>query len=134
MHGAMKTLRTLALPALLALAACGANVEKDQAPKSPIAGNWSEVLPDDKHGMTLTFSDDGSKVSVHGRPHEDGSHGHPKATVEFNAETKVLTLTGKILDGDKAEKWVGTLGADGFSLKGGETKLKFKKGGEPHGH
>lgn len=131
MHGAMKTLRMLALPALLAFAGCSA---PEEGPKSPLAGNWSEVLPDDKPGMALTFSHDGTKVSVHGRPQADGTHTHPKATVEFDEKTMALTIQGKILDGDKADTWTGKLAGDGFVLKGDKTKLKFKQGGKPHGH
>lgn len=131
MHGAMKTLHTLALSTLLALGACSA---ADEGPKSPLAGNWSEVLPEDQKGMTLTFSHDGKQLSVHGRPREDESHSHPSATVEFDEKTMALTIRGKILDGNAAESWTGKLAGEAFVLTGGETKLKFKKGGKPHGH
>jgi len=117
----------LSLSALFLLAACGGG-------GSPMAGNWSEVRDGDKPGMTLTFDGYSDKMSVHGRPQEDGTHTHPKATYTFDAETGALTVTGRILDGDKAESWSGRLADNGFELKGGETTLKFVKGGAAHGH
>jgi len=119
--------RSLIAPfALLLVAACGSG--------NPMAGNWSEVLEGDAHGMTLTFDGYSEKMSVHGRPQPDGTHSHPKASYTFDAATGALTVSGPILEGSKEESWSGTLEGDGFALKGGETTLKFVKGGDAHGH
>ena len=125
----MKKLTLLTVPVVLALAGCSAKV-----PPGPMAGNWSEVLPDGKHGMTLTFDGYSDKMSVHGRPQEDGTHTHPKATYTYDLKTKTLVVSGRILDGANADSWTGTVEGDHFELAGADTKLKFQKGGEPHGH
>lgn len=125
----MKTISAVTFLALLSVSACG-----DGRPKSPMAGNWSEVLPGDEPGMTLTFDGYSEKMSVHGRPQADGTHTHPKATYRFDEQTKALTVTGQILDGDKGASWAGTVAGDGFQLVSGETTLTFQRGGKAHGH
>ncbi|MCK5943318.1 MAG: hypothetical protein KAI24_15160 [Planctomycetes bacterium] len=125
----MKTLRTLVLPALLAFAACGSG-----EPKNPMAGNWSEVVADGKPGMTLSFDGYSDKLDVHMRPREDGSHGHEHGTYSFDEKTGALTVNSKLIDGDKAATWTGKVEGDGFELSAANTKLKFTKGGKPHGH
>lgn len=125
----MKTSSMFALAVSLCLAACG----KD-GPKSPMAGNWSELRAGGEPGMTLTFDGYSEKMSVHGRPQQDGTHTHPKATYTFDEQTKALTVSGRILDGDKGASWSGTVAGDAFTLTSGETTLKFERGGEAHGH
>ena len=125
----MKTSSMFALAVSLCLAACG----KD-GPKSPMAGNWSELRAGGEPGMTLTFDGYSEKMSVHGRPQQDGTHTHPKATYTYDMKTKTLVVSGRILDGVNADSWTGTVDGDHFELAGADTKLKFQKGGEAHGH
>ena len=125
----MKRFSALAFSTSLFLAACGVD-----GPKSPMAGNWSEVLPDGTPGMTLTFDGYSDKMSVHGRPQADGTHTHPKATYAYDEATQALTVTGQILDGDKGASWRGKVVEGGFELVAGATTLKFERGGEAHGH
>lgn len=125
----MKSFSALAFSASVLLTACGPDV-----PPSPMAGNWSEVLADGGHGMTLTFDGYSKKMSVHGRPQADGTHTHPKATYRFDDATGALVVTGRILDGDKGDSWQGTVKGDGFELVSGATTLRFERGGKAHGH
>ena len=122
----MKSKVILSVLSLLLLVSCGSS--------NPLAGNWSEVMPGGKPGMTLTFDGSSDKMSVHGRPQQDGSHSHPKATYRFDERAKTVTVSGRILDGTKAETWTGTVAGDAMELAGADMKLKFQRGGEPHGH
>ena len=126
----MNALRRVVVSTLLVLvAACGPG-----ASAHPLAGNWAEVVPEGQKGMTLTFDDDSEKMVVHGRPQADGTHAHPKASYRYDAASKTLTVTGRILDGAKADSWIGTVAGDAFELAGADTKLTFQRGGKPHGH
>ena len=122
----MKSKVILSVLSLSLLASCGSS--------NPLAGNWSEVMTDGKPGMTLTFDGSSDKMSVHGRPQQDGSHSHPKATYQFDEQGKIVTVTGRILDGVKAETWTGKVDGDAMELAAADMKLKFQRGGEPHGH
>ena len=122
----MKFIGALAVLSLLMLSSCGSS--------HPLAGNWSEVMPDGKPGMTLTFDGSSSKMAVHGRPQQDGSHSHPKATYTFDGQAKTVTVTGRIVDGVKDETWTGKVDGDVMELAGADIKLEFRRGGQPHGH
>ena len=126
----MKTVRFVVASALLLLAAaCGSG-----GASHPLAGNWSEVLPEAQKGMTLTFDGESEKMVVHGRPQADNTHTHPKATYRYDAASKAVTVTGCILDGNKADSWTGVVAGDVLELASADTKLKFQRGGKPHGH
>jgi hypothetical protein len=121
----IRHLRPLTFPALLLLAACSKSVH-------PLAGNWAEQTPDGKKGIQLVFSEDGAKLFPHGRPSADNLHSHPKATFTFDPATKVLTIQSDLTDDGKTLSWTGTVDGDALQLRGGETTLKFAKGGSAH--
>ncbi len=127
----MKVVQHVVVSALLLLLApaCGSG-----AASHPLAGNWSEVLPEGQKGMTLTFDGESEKMVVHGRPQADNTHSHPKATYRYDAASQAVTVTGRILDGDKADSWKGAVAGDVLELAAADTKLRFQRGGKPHGH
>lgn len=122
----MKSWSHCLLPVLL-LASCSSE-------SHPLAGNWSQQLPDGKPGMSLEFDGKGEKLYVHGAPRADGSHGHPKATFTWDGATKTLTVTGNLVDEAKSGTWTGTVDGDRMELGAADGKLSFRRGGTPHGH
>ncbi len=122
----MKSWSRFVLP-LVVFAACG-------GPAHPLAGAWSQELPEGKHGMSLEFDGKGEKVVVHGAPRADGTHGHPKATFTWDGAAKTLTLSGDLVTEGKPGTWTGRLEGDHLELSSADGKLVFHRGGEPHGH
>lgn len=136
----MIQLRNLLFPVLLTLAACGGTKDSPgtsgTADGGPMAGNWTQVTGTDKTGMTITFDGMSDKISVHLAPGADDIHGHAdgKLTYLFDDKTKALTVNAELMGHGKADTWTGTVAGETFELAAADTKLMFKKGGEPSGH
>lgn len=122
----MKSRSRFLLP-LLALASCS-------GPAHPLAGGWSQQLPDGKPGIHLEFDGKGEKVVVHAAPRADGTHGHPKATCTWDAATSTVSITGNLVDEGKSGTWTGRLDGDHLELSAADGKLVFHRGGSAHGH
>lgn len=121
-------LRTLTLFASLFLAACGDS--------HPLAGSWSQETADGKAGMSLSFQtkEGGTAVMVHTAPRADGTHDHVEGSYTFDAATGAMTVDAELLGSGKPSKWAGKLDAGHIELAAADTKLKFHKGSDPHGH
>jgi hypothetical protein len=119
-------LRQLWIVPLLFLAACGSD--------HPLAGNWSQELPGDAHGMSLEFQVDGDRVMVHTAPRPDGGHGHERGTYTWDAAAKSITVQAPLAGDGKATTWTGTVDGEHMELGSADGKLQFHRGGEAPGH
>ena len=115
--------RLLYVLPLLFAAACSDN--------HPLAGHWSPEAA--VAGLKVGIDFDGKTDQV--MAHVDGPDGHshpPKGTYTFDSATKAVTVKCKLMGDGKADTWTGTLAGETLELTGGDTKLKFKKGGSAH--
>lgn len=117
---------TLRLLPLVLLAACGDH--------HPLAGAWNQELPNDAHGMHITFDTKGDKLDVGLAPRADGTHDHLHGTYTFDAATKALTVKAKLLGEGKADTWTGKLNGAEIELSSADGKLTFHQGDHAHGH
>lgn len=117
---------TLRLLPLVLLAACSDH--------HPLAGAWNQELPNNAHGMHITFDTKGDKLDVGLAPRADGTHDHLHGTYTFDAATKALTVKAKLLGEGKADTWTGKLNGAEIELSSADGKLNFHQGDHAHGH
>ena len=118
----MRTRSLVVLAPLALFAACSGG--------NPLAGTWkAEALPAPVKKLALEFAEKDDRVLVH---IDDPDHRHVNGHYTYDAGSKAVTVTARVLGESKAETWTGTLAGDVLELTGGTDKVKFQKGGSAH--
>ena len=122
----MRKLLIAFVPALL-FAACSGH-DHGAASDHPLGGMWVQDTGSEAKGFGLQFNTKGTDCDLHTAPRADGTHDHEHGSYTFDATTKAVTVTCKLLGPGKAEAWAGTLGVGVLELTGGADKVTLKPG------
>ena len=102
----------------------------------PLDGAWNEERADGKPGISIEFDTKGTACMVHLAPRADGGHDHLEGalTYTFDAATKAVTITAKLMGDGKAATWTGKIDGEHLEVTSADGKLTFHHGEHAHGH